>query len=153
MAKAKALRTASPQFQAVWDELDERRERAGQSVDLMAKKCGFKRATWFVYQRTGTIAFNKLELLAANLGTQVQLLLPPGKLAEPESSGTNAPALGRGSVIDDYARMFAGMLEGAAEEELPFLAGAMLHAAKRARDEAGSFSERAGEARPPRARK
>ena len=115
MTNAEA-RTASLQFQLVWDALDELRAAKGVKPETVAAKCGFARTAWFDYRRKGSIPFHLLERVAAYLGTTVQLLLPSAKLALSGSSGTNAPRPGRGTVIENYAEMFAGLLEGVPDD-------------------------------------
>lgn len=125
---SRSVRTASPQFQKVWDALDAKRAARGLSPETVAQKCGFERTAWFSYRKKGTIPFNLLERLAEYLEDSVEIQLAKSVVSDPRGKWNDVQAAG--VKMPDYLKRIADELAKLPEGDRPVAAGLALAAIK-----------------------
>lgn len=143
-------RTASAQFQKIWDTLDAERDRQGLSRPALAKKAGFRRSSYFTYAKHGHIPFNTLERVVACLKASFRATVQ----IEGSDVNDSADSSAEDSAMIDYIGPLLDVLSEFPEEQRQMVAGVMIGAAVRAVRELPPFgSPVAGQRSAGRGRK
>lgn len=119
-------RTASEEFQALWDELDELRREKGIEQKKIAERSGFKRAAWFTYRKRGSIPFHLLERVAQELGARIE-----AQVVTKSSHGASVTKLaGKAAMMPDHLlRRLSNEIARFPPGERDAAAGVAFHAA------------------------
>lgn len=96
------------------------------SPEVVAAKCGFKRAAWFEYRKKGSIPFNLFERVAAFFDAKLQL-----RVITEMSEGAATPEETQEGNLD-YGKRLARLFEDVPEEHLEAAFGAAYTAARTA---------------------
>jgi hypothetical protein len=143
-------RTASAQFQELWDTLDAERVRRKMSRKALAKHGGFRRSSYFEYAKHGHIPFNSLERVAACLKATFSATVQ----TEGSDVHDSADVGTEDSAMIDYIAPLLDVLREFPEDHRQTVAGVMIGAAVRAVRELPPFGgSAAGQSSAGRGRK